>query len=180
MRCSTSLERFPKSVRLFFALWPDEGTRTTIRRRCRGLVRHCGGRPVPSENLHLTLAFLGSVNDEGLARATSAAEQVAAKPFLLPLDRVGYFAPARSLWIGPSQPVPELVRLNQALWTALESRGFNREQKPFMPHVTLARKVNTAPAEEIGVIHWEVSGYALIQSHTETGGAIYQPLDQWS
>ncbi len=57
--------------RLFFALWPDPPTRTALAMLVDGLPL-VGGRRVPAENLHLTLAFLGNV-DEGAAAAARVA-----------------------------------------------------------------------------------------------------------
>src|SRR5690606_10650260 len=55
--------------RVFYALWPDEETRASLARATRHAVRRCGGRPIRRENLHITLAFLGSVDETGLQRA---------------------------------------------------------------------------------------------------------------
>jgi 2'-5' RNA ligase len=54
-------ERAGLTRRLFFALWPDEGQRSELEHAAAKAVRRCGGRPVPPSNLHVTLAFLGSV-----------------------------------------------------------------------------------------------------------------------
>jgi len=51
----------PATRRLFFALWPDEATREQLAHITRKAVRGSGGRPIPVENLHSTLVFLGSV-----------------------------------------------------------------------------------------------------------------------
>ena len=48
-------------MRLFFALWPDEGVRAELARWTRALHAACGGRTTRADKLHLTLAFLGEV-----------------------------------------------------------------------------------------------------------------------
>jgi len=49
--------------RLFFALWPDDDTRQLIRNNLKKVIQHGGGKRVPEENLHLTLSYLGSVDE---------------------------------------------------------------------------------------------------------------------
>ncbi|WP_287719822.1 2'-5' RNA ligase family protein [Nitrosomonas sp.] len=50
------------SVRLFFALWPQEEARKQLARLARRIADQCAGRCVRPENLHLTLAFIGEVD----------------------------------------------------------------------------------------------------------------------
>ncbi|HYL02781.1 MAG TPA: 2'-5' RNA ligase family protein, partial [Steroidobacteraceae bacterium] len=61
-----------RTRRLFFALWPDAAQRTVLAHAVRKAVRNCGGRPVPAESLHVTLAFLGSVPESRMAELGAA------------------------------------------------------------------------------------------------------------
>jgi 2'-5' RNA ligase len=108
------------------------------------------GRALPAvrwsdpAGLHLTLAFLGELDDERLAGATAAVEEVAgtAKPFTLEIAGLGTFGPPaapRVIWAGIAGNVRRLSELQAALASALEARGFPREERPFSPHLTLAR-----------------------------------------
>src|SRR5579859_6565187 len=63
--------------RLFFALWPNEALRAAFAHSVHGAAKACGGRPVPADNLHVTLAFLGSVPQRQLSELQSIAGQVA-------------------------------------------------------------------------------------------------------
>ena len=65
----------PRVERLFFALWPDDELRQTLKHHCKPLLRHSGGRPVALDNLHITLAFLGSV-DSGQRQCVGAGSGV--------------------------------------------------------------------------------------------------------
>lgn len=98
----------------------------------------------PPDSLHLTLAFLGELDDERLDAATQAAIAAAstAPPFTLMVAGLGIFGPPsapRVLWCGVGGDVPTLLRLQAALADRLEATGFPRERRPFAPHLTLAR-----------------------------------------
>ena len=56
----------PDSLRLFFALWPDETTQGALYRTGKWMHKHWGGRLMRRDTLHLTLAFLGSMPAEQL------------------------------------------------------------------------------------------------------------------
>lgn len=165
-------------MRLFFAVWPDDQQRQRIHQLTRKVVKHSGGKPIIEDNLHLTLAFLGDVEVADSAR--TAAAGVVQTEFEFSLDRYGYFAPARSLWLGPAALPQALMDLQAQLWDRLTAAGFRRDSKPFRPHVTLARK---APAPRAirspQPLAWQVREFALIQSETAPEGARYHRLHQF-
>ena len=76
--------------RVFFALWPDEETRRALLRATRSAVRRCGGRATPSDNLHVTLAFLGPVTATLLERVCQV-PPLPAPAFELVFDRQGAY-----------------------------------------------------------------------------------------
>ena len=94
--------------RLFFALWPDEVMRGGLARAIRKAVRGSGGRPVPTESLHITLAFLGSVPERRVAALGALAGKVAGelagfdRPLTLRLDRLEHWRAARLLCVLPA------------------------------------------------------------------------------
>jgi 2'-5' RNA ligase len=106
-----------------------------------------------TEKLHLTLAFLGELDDAQLAAATDGAVEVAPmfKPFPLQLAGLGTFGPPRAprvIWAGVGGDVARLLALQAQLVGALAACGFPREERPFSPHLTLARiKAPLPPAE---------------------------------
>lgn len=105
-------------------------------------------RWTPPENLHLTLRFIGEVDDEKAARVASALEAVnPVAPFeVVPLG-LGVL-PSRqnprvlTVRIDPTEP---LRTLYDALQDALADAGVDREQRAFRPHITLARMKNAVP-----------------------------------
>ena len=121
----------------------QSGLSGTIRRELlratRTAVRRCGGRGTPPGNVHITLAFLGPLTEADLATVVGA-PPLASPPFTIRLDRLGYWSRSRVLWLGASRVPAELVQLERSLWDALVAVGFERERRPYSPHVTLARK----------------------------------------
>jgi 2'-5' RNA ligase len=80
-----------KSRRVFFALWPDDASREALAHATRKAARASGGRPVPVENLHSTIAFLGAIPEARLAVAVATAAQLEHPAFRLVFDRLEHW-----------------------------------------------------------------------------------------
>lgn len=111
-------------------------------------------RWVEPESIHLTLAFLGELNDQQLEKAIAASQYAASisNPFSYRLSSLGTFGPPRQprvLWMGVSEPSGILNIVYQALSLALEQRGFATEKRPFSPHLTLARIKSPLTPEQL-------------------------------
>ncbi len=165
--------------RLFFALWPGEATRRALYRETRAVVRHCGGRPVATDQLHLTLLFLGQVPGEAVGAVTTAAVALDCPGFTLVFDRYGWFESAQVLWLGCSAPPAPLPTLAAGLARQVRAvTGLVPDPKPFQPHVTLARKVRNPPQfPPPRPVAWPVDGFALVESVTAPEGARYTVLE---
>jgi RNA 2',3'-cyclic 3'-phosphodiesterase len=167
----------PRRRRVFFALWPDDATRGAIMRSSRRAVRLSGGRPTAKRNLHVTVAFLGMVGDDALERAAGV-PPIAVGPFELLLDRLGHFQEPRVLWLGPTDLPAALTALEQSLWEGLARAGFEREQRIYRPHLTLARRAR-AVDETVAPVRWEASSLTLVESIPLPRGVHYEPLREW-
>ena len=125
---------------------------------------------MPEAKIHLTLAFLGAIDDAKRAAAIDAAWSTAWKAFELAVDQTGSFRRARVAWAGVSNPPRPLLSLQSALEGALRGRGIELDDRPFAPHMTLVRNAARAvPGSSIEPIAWRVDAFTLVRSETGTG-----------
>jgi 2'-5' RNA ligase len=171
-------------VRLFFALWPDESVRTQLARWTRELHAVCGGGPTRTENLHLTLAFLGGVEAPRVADVERAAGEVAPCATSLVLDTPGYWKHNRIAWAGASLVPKELEAFVAELRGALAKSQIRFDAKAFVSHVTLLREAREPKAMPVlPPIDWKLDGFALVQSvalpSSLVGGGRYEVRKSW-
>lgn len=162
-----------KSLRLFYALWPDAATRIALQRWQEPLR----GRNTPADNLHLTLAFLGQQAATLLPVLQDILQQLPPAPAALVLDRIAYFPRHRIACAEMSEVPPALITLQQALQQALVQHGIAcEEHAAFRPHVTLTRAAPRPPAGAPEAIRWQADQVVLVQSQTLAEGACYHVL----
>ena len=178
--------------RLFFALWPDAEQRGALHSATRKSVRSCGGRPVPVQSLHVTLAFLGAVPEgrvpelDRIARRVADAFPAAAQPPLLTFDRLAHWARPQILCaLGTEEPAADTdaasaPALAATLKNETAAAGFSPDLKPFRAHVTVARKVAHAPsALALQPVLWRFEAFALIESRTDPAGPVYSVIESY-
>jgi len=174
-----------QTQRLFFALWPDEAARAALVRATARAVRHCGGRPVPAPSLHVTLAFLGGVERTRVPQLRSLASACAvalaqSAPLSLPLVRLAHWQPQQLLCALTAETPTAAQRLAAALKDGAAAGGFRPDLKPFQAHVTLARKVvRVARLPVMRPVVWSFSAFALVDSRTESAGALYSVVESY-
>lgn len=144
-----------------------------------------GAKWVDTGNLHLTLRFIGEI-DEGLAAdIDEALLQIRAHAFDLELAGVGQFGAGektRSLWVGVERN-ERLLQLHDKVEHALTRVGIAPEMRKYSPHVTLARfkYVHAARVQEFIERHalfrapsFRVDHFSLVASYLTKGGPIYE------
>ncbi|HEY6516012.1 MAG TPA: RNA 2',3'-cyclic phosphodiesterase, partial [Steroidobacteraceae bacterium] len=141
------------------------------------------GRPVPATNLHVTLAFLGSVPERRLGELGEVARASAASPasrLELAFDHLEYWQAARLLCALPAERPEAMAALARRLHDELAACGFAPDLKPFRPHVTVARKAHRAPrAMEMQPVTWSFVDLVLVDSRTLPEGAAYTVLEKF-
>ncbi len=166
--------------RLFLALWPDDATRERLAELARRVSQTVDGRRTTERNLHLTLAFLGPVDPERSRTLRQKLTRLPFSPFTLTLDHLGYWPRPQVIWVGRHRPPPPLDALVNRLRAVLNELKLPQDHRPFVPHVTLLRKVHRRPPpREIAPIPWTVRDFVLVESRLTPRGAEYRLLQRW-
>lgn len=124
---------------------------------------------------HITLQFLGDTPAAKHEALQAVLQEAKAKPFSLALNGAGTFGPPsapRVLWAAVSGDLEALTALHREVIKATRSIGFEPEERPYSPHITLARKFAGAgemPPEATfsapALFEWEANRFVLMRTH---------------
>ncbi len=169
-------------MRAFIALEAPEGTADGIAEVARQLSAYVHGRFLPRDTYHLTMAFLGDVDEAESHRAMDALEAACAQaePVELRFRGLGTFGKPHdaTLWMDV-EPAPPLMQLAAGVRKRLEREGISFDEKPFKPHITIARRA-ALPKRELPPLLFPAPACAqnatLFKSTLTSEGALYKPL----
>ena len=179
-------------MRAFIAIDLPDSVRAVLDERQRAFRALCpDARWSRPEGIHLTLKFLGEISAAQVEKVTGALANLPGfDPFEIQVKGFGFFPDARRprvFWAGLEAP-PALAELAARVEAAMEPLGFAREERPYTPHLTLARfKIPRAqPAlqkllgqeaaaadESLPIGRFEASEFFLFESKLSPQGAVY-------
>jgi 2'-5' RNA ligase len=174
-------------LRLFFALWPSDDQRAALIELTGPAIAPVAGKLVQPANLHVTLAFLGSVPAHGFPELVAVGSHAGHPAVELAFQRLEYWPKPRVVVALPARVPPAGRQIVERLWTELEALGYEREHRPWQPHLSLVRHVRQAPRPGFGptlpataatraAAGWQL---ALVESSTHPEGVRYRPLAEW-
>lgn len=179
--------------RLFFAIEPSPEKKEelyTLGENLRNDIKR-GVKWVEKENLHITLSFSGKVREDRVGELKKKMEGVGGSPFSVPFHKITYMPPdkkkARMIWIkGESY---DLAELHRKIEDKIAPSFKKREEKEFIPHITLARikswEFRKMPLASIPEVDEEinlsipVSSFVLMESKLEKGGPVYEVISKF-
>ncbi len=183
-----------EKLRLFIALPLTSELRRRLEVITESLSEKISGvRWSKTENIHLTLKFLGDIEEKKVSAIKQVLQKVAARhgPFELNVGELGVFPGFRKprvIWAGVREEGESLKLLVQDLEQSLARMGFKREKREYSPHLTLGRvKVTHAPpelreifssrgAESLGRLRMDV--ILLIKSTLTGEGPVYEIISR--
>jgi 2'-5' RNA ligase len=156
-------------------------------------LRSCraGVRWVAVDRIHITLKFLGNIEEEQITDVASIMEEVAGRerPFTLSVREVGAFPSIRNprvIWLGLHGWEERLGPIQRELTTRLEAIGFPPEERPYRPHLTLGRVKSLKGKgdlvdlmeryRQVDAGSFVVDHIVLFRSDLRPTGPIYTPL----
>jgi 2'-5' RNA ligase len=167
--------------RLFFALWPE----TLIREELAAMIRQfkpaVSAHWIKPENLHITLVFLGEIETGRLDAVKRAAEAILSPSLELTLDRIEYWRTPTLLCLVPTASCSTLQRLAENLAGQLKAAGFKLEERPYLAHLTLARKAARLPENVVleKPFIWRSDSFVLVESRQGKLGSCYTVIHSW-
>ncbi len=180
---------------LFLAVAPDEETKSLLAQmlaRAFDAEWPLPGRLSPPDNWHITVRFLGSVDDltldrlmAGLDEAPSSERDWPARPIGIDLRGIGTFPRpdnATVLWVGvESEPLIEMAEAVEDLVTSI---GVEPDDRPYRPHLTLSRVRPPQDLTDLAEIDWgrlrfTVDHLTLFLSQEVSGGVRYQAIERF-
>jgi len=164
--------------RLFFALWPSNETRKQII-RINQSIKSSDLKKVKQENLHVTLVFLGNVDTESEILLRQCVKDVSAQPFVLDFDQLNYWRKPRILCLLTHQVHSQLLILVDTLKHKVEQCGIKTDERPYKPHITLARKARKLVEVDTLSIKWPAQEFCLVESCSTPEGVHYKVLQRW-
>jgi len=183
-------------IRAFIAVDLPPTIQDSIEKQTTRLRQTLGNGPVrwvPVRNLHLTLRFIGDISPTHLDFFKQMLAKTAEMrpPFDLQIGGIGSFPNAkrpRVLWVGLHAP-EGLASLQRQIESGTVQLGFEKEDKPFSPHLTIGRVRQTASPAELSKIRAALDGAQLgrigtaridslhlYQSELHSEGSIYKKL----
>ena len=109
-------------------------------------------KPVEGENIHLTLKFLGNVSTPRLAEVQSSLKQLTFPSFSAEIKGAGAFPNLKHMnviWVGVNEGWSQVEQIYEQVEKLLYTLGFKRENRPFSPHITIARVRSIRKRDEI-------------------------------
>ena len=164
--------------RLFFALWPDGATRAKIDRLNQSLI--CKRfKKAKADNLHVTLAFMGNVDETTEQAIRQCLSHITAKPITIIFDQLTSWSKASILCLTSSKPPQQIIDLVEQLIIVIGEWGVELDSRPYTAHVTLARKALPNPTIILEPIRWSAMSFSLVESVSTAEGVEYRVLESW-
>lgn len=156
-------------MRLFVAIKTDRTLNAALKNVSSSLKLFGNGSFCGDDMYHITLAFIGE--SDRIADIKAVLDSVSVSPFDISLEGIGNFG--STYYVGVT-PAPALCDMQRELCEKLKKQGFDIENRPFKPHITLARryKANMPPVVFVPQANQMVTKVILFES----AGGVYKPL----
>jgi 2'-5' RNA ligase len=183
-------------IRSFLAFELPKGIKSRVVRMSEDLRRSAMNvRWINTDNIHLTMVFLGNIQEQDIPAIHLAVEKVCIRyaPFHVALTGLGAFPNAgrpRVVWLGLRGDTEKMSYFKKALQKHLRPFGVKEEKRAFRPHLTLGRFKSPGHVDsqldnfinaykDLSSPTCTLTDLVLFRSDLNPGGAIYTKLRSW-
>lgn len=170
-------------MRVFYAVTFHEETKKKLYEYQKMVANNSvKGRFTDPSNFHITLEFIGEVNQEKLSLLTNMLHQLQNRPKELIVSSIGSFKRQNKeiIWLGIEKNA-DLLNLQIELKELLIKNGFETDKRDYKPHLTIGRQVvRNNPVDEIDIkpIQTPIRSIALMESKRVNNQLVYEPLEE--
>ncbi|MGB9682507.1 MAG: RNA 2',3'-cyclic phosphodiesterase [bacterium] len=167
-------------MRLFIAIELPQDIKEGLMKMEDALKPHIADiKWVEKENFHITLRFLGEIEEALLKDVEVSVEETAnnCSSFDISLSKIGTFPYV--IWVGIDKGKEILADIARKLDESLVKYGFSPADKPFSPHITLGRSKRTIkkiPQVDIKALQFRAESVTIVKSTLLPRGPIYEPV----
>jgi len=161
---------------VFFALWPDDATRSQIAQAISTL----GGRVTATQNLHLSLGFVSHVSSTQMADFMRIGASLLQAPMELQLTHIEYWRDVGIAALVLRQTPELLLHLVSQLREALGHYGLDADPRPFRAHVVVSRHISDFRTKPLtSPIVWRPDCVALVEPQLADRFRTYRVRETW-
>ena len=139
------------------------------------------GTPIRAENFHITLSFLGNLSDKKIESILDNLGNSSIRSFEASLTHLIYFSSSKIIAIDVTKGRQNLSSLKNEIESKLLAfEHFNIEKKPYRPHVSLFRKVESLPVNTFSVESiFQINNVSLMETVATRKNVRYETIDVW-
>lgn len=175
-----------KTKRLFLALVITDETKQAINQWRARHMETLNKPPVPAENYHVTLVYMGAIEQSKYTTLVEKLKEVRSDAFSLTFNKTDHFKGPKALVLTPSTIPPKLIELQRNINRVVKQEDLPFETRTYNPHITLYRKVSDEAfemLEEDGLplphLELPVEHFALYESVSTDSGVQYRKLEEF-
>lgn len=174
------MNEYTDSERLFLAFWPDADLRQRVQALAAPALEQSRARPVPGDNLHVTLVFVGNWPVDKRGQIELVVDSLSIPDETLEFERIETWQkPGVLALVGEDCP-PAVTAYQRNLSAGMAALGWTPETRPFRPHVTFGRKTRRRVRRVLDEpLAWPCHQVALVRSEAGDNGSRYRPLRIW-
>ncbi|HAO25927.1 MULTISPECIES: RNA 2',3'-cyclic phosphodiesterase [unclassified Methylophaga] len=165
--------------RYFFALSPDLNSRMQIQHIMKRLPDDPSLKLQTTDNLHQTLLFLGQLDQQQINALLKHVDSIRCPAIDMQFDLVSYWETPGIFCLTSRTPRAVLFDLVSKLEQIAREAEIKVDERPYQPHITLARKASGAVSVPIAPVCFKAEQLVLMKSVSTEQGPQYQPIMHW-